>query len=169
MLPHIVRRTSYRHLHRVASHASVPVLIAKRAQVDCNVRYFTANVATIRLPEDALSHMPNQEELPVGLFVAHRSHVGPSDYRSSAISNTSDTESMDKRLVLAIDLLDMICSRSCMMRFTLIILAMLLAPLRIGYMKCRVNEMMRKKRSGRYACGKTPGQEAIRKVRNRRH
>lgn len=38
--------------------------------------------------------------------------------------NTSQTDSIDMRLVLAIDLLDMLCSRSSMTSFARIFLAM---------------------------------------------
>ena len=42
--------------------------------------------------------------------------------------NTSQTESIDMRRVFAIDLLDIPCSRSCIIGFALIFLAMITAP-----------------------------------------
>jgi hypothetical protein len=47
--------------------------------------------------------------------------------RSSAMPDTSQADSIDMRLVLAIDLLDMPCSRSSMMSSARIFLAMLLS------------------------------------------
>lgn len=139
------------HRRLVLAGALDFVLVVQQSQVDPDLGHFRMDVRPVELLERALAHVPFRVEQAVDLLFAQVLDLDPRDSPLVCDVEHLEDAAHGHMPVLAIDLLAMPWSRSSMMSFTFIILAMWFLLPSIGCMASRFygrDKETRKRRNG---------------------
>ena len=114
--------------HRDLALAPAPLsaLVVQEAKAHADLGHLLVRVAPVRVLEDALADAPVRVEQPVGLLVGQGLDARPADATLFRDAEHLADGFHRHTPCLGIDLLDMPCSRSSMVSFARIFLAMLL-------------------------------------------